>query len=255
MSRYPNADVERFDQQFAETEYERNHRQRTARETKAKEKPMTKYAFLDVETSGLFDFKKPADDPSQPYMASFAMLLTDEALEVTHTIDLLIYPDGWEISPEVTQINGLTTDACRQNGVPITEAMAAYTEAVREGYVMVSYNAQFDLKCCRSSLRRLGLPDLFEETPNICAMRASKSLGVEKQGAKKGGFPRLTDVYFHFFKRPMEGAHTALSDATACLEVFRELMKIGACPPPAVHYAKEKPEAKAKPADDMEVSP
>ena len=50
----------------------------------------------------------------------------------------------------------------------------------------------------------------------------------------------------------LEGAHTALSDATACLEVFRELMKIGACPPPAVHYAKEKPATKlAQPSEEI----
>lgn len=203
---------------------------------------MTKYAVIDVETTGLPDFKLPADHPSQPHMASLTMLLTDEALEVTGTYSHLIKPDGWTISPEITAINGLTTERCEAEGVPILDALARYTDVVKAGYIFVAYNAQFDLKTVRGQLRRAGLPDLFEETPNICAMRAAKGLGVEKAGDKKGGFPKLSDVYRHFFKREMDDAHTSLADATACLDVFRRLVEIGAAPAPEVHYAKNRPE-------------
>ena len=220
---------------------------------------MTKYAFLDTETSGLPEYKLPADHPSQPRLASMALIKTDEALEITDTYSVLIKPDGWKLSPEVMAINGLTTERCEAEGVPLLDALCVYTGAVHEGYVIVAFNAQFDTKVMRGELRRSGYPDLFEETPNICAMRASKSLGVEKSGPKKGGFPRLTDVYRHFFGRELESRHTAIADALACLEVFRELKKLGVLPEPAVHYAKEKPEhvkaaEAAAPAQDMEVS-
>ncbi|MEY4951800.1 MAG: hypothetical protein RL299_224, partial [Pseudomonadota bacterium] len=36
------------------------------------------YLVIDTETSGLFDFKKPADDPSQPRLASLAMIWADD---------------------------------------------------------------------------------------------------------------------------------------------------------------------------------
>ena len=203
-----------------------------------------KYFVIDCETTGLLDFKLAADDPSQPRLAGVTMIPVDEDLQLTDgtTFSALIQPDGWEISPEITAINGLTTERCAAEGVPIALALDAYSGFVNDGRIAVAYNAQFDLKQIRSELRRLNLPDLFEETPNICAMRASKSLNVEKAGAKKGGFPKLSDVYRHFFKKELEGAHTSESDAMACLEVFRELVKIGAVPAAEVHYAKNRPE-------------
>ena len=203
---------------------------------------MTKYAILDTETSGLFDFKLPADAPDQPRLCGITLILTDEALEVAETYTSLIKPDGWTISAEITAINGLTTEHCEVLGVPVAEALEKYTDAVKAGFVVVAYNAQFDTKVMRGELRRLGLPDLFEETPNICAMRASKSLGVQKAGEKKGGFPKLTDVYRHFFDREMDDAHTSLADATGCLDVFRKLVEAGAVPEATVHYAKNRPD-------------
>lgn len=203
---------------------------------------MTKYAILDTETSGLFDFKLPANAPTQPRLCGLTMILTDETLEPNETYSTLIKPDGWTISQEITAINGLTTERCEAEGVPVLEALARYTDAVKGGYLVVAWNAQFDTKICRGEFRRAGLPDLFEETPNICAMRSSTGIGIEKAGAKKGGFPKLSDAYKHFFKREMVDAHTSLADATACLEVFRELVKAGVAKAPEVHYAKVRPE-------------
>lgn len=204
---------------------------------------MTKYLVGDVETSGLMDFKLPADHPSQPRVCGFTLIPVGDDLQPDDALfTALIQPDGWEISPEITAINGLTTEKCAAEGIPITDALTIYTNFIKEGRVWVSFNAQFDLKCFRSELRRLDLPDLFEETPNICAMRSCGGLGIEKAGDKKGGFPKLTDAYRHFFSREMVGAHTSLGDATAHLEVFRELVKIGKAKAPAVHYAKNRPE-------------
>ena len=203
---------------------------------------MTRYAILDFETCGLFNFALPADADGQPRACAMTLILADDDLKAAHTRTLLVQPDGWEISPEITAINGLTTERCAAEGIPIADVLSFYTDAVKDGRVIVAYNAQFDTKIARGELRRLGLPDLFEETPNICTMRASRSLGVEKAGEKKGGYPKLSDVYRYFFKKEMEGAHTSEGDATACLEIFRELVKIGAVPAPEVHYAKKRPD-------------
>jgi DNA polymerase III epsilon subunit-like protein len=206
---------------------------------------MPRYLIFDTETSGLPDFKLPADAEGQPRLCAITMILTDEdlAAEVVHS--MLIQPNGWEISPEITAINGLTTERCAAEGVPITDALTLYTDAIKDGRIVVAYNAQFDCKIMRGELRRLDLPDLFAETQNVCAMRSSKSLNIEKAGAKKGGFPKLSDTYRHFFKKELDGAHTSLADAMACLEVFRELVKVGADLPPEVHLAKAKPDVAA----------
>lgn len=206
-----------------------------------------KYLIIDTETSGLFDFSKPADADGQPRLCGLTMIPVDQdtGFEVTDGYTVLIQPSGWTISPEITAINGLTTEKCAAEGVPVREALQAYTSLVLDGHVVVAYNAQFDTKVMRGEFRRAGMDDLFEQTPNICVMRACKSLGVEKAGPKKGGFPKLSDACRHFFGKEPAEQHTSLADATSCLLVFKRLHEAGKLPQPEVHYAKNRPEASA----------
>ena len=200
-----------------------------------------KYAVIDTETSGLFDFSKPADADGQPRMASLAMILLDETLTETARQDMLIKPDGWQMTPEVIAVNGLTNERLNAEGIPISEALDVYTRVVDQGYAIVAFNAQFDTKVVRGELRRAGLPDRFEITPNICVMRASVDLC--KMPKKSGGgykFPKLSEACVHFGIKQSD-AHSAMGDAVMAMEVFRALKASGACPDPKVHYATNRP--------------
>lgn len=212
-----------------------------------------KFAIIDTETNGLFRFKDangvpiPADDPSQPRLAHLAMILADEHLAEERTIDLYVKPDGWSMTPEAAAVNGLSDEFLEQSGVPIAEVLEQYAAVIDAGYVIVAFNAQFDTKQMRGELRRAGMDDRFERTPNICAMRASMGLGVKKAGGGKG-FPKLSDVCAHF-GIDLTSAHTAGGDARACLEIFRRLHAMDALPEARVHYAKTPPlHAKEPPA-------
>ncbi|MEW5421915.1 hypothetical protein HNS03_08340 [Amorphus sp. 3PC139-8] len=78
-----------------------------------------RYAVIDTETSGLFDFKLPADAVGQPRLAHLASIYVDENAEVLDRKDFYVRPDGWRMSAKATEINGLTTEFLRENGVPI----------------------------------------------------------------------------------------------------------------------------------------
>jgi DNA polymerase-3 subunit epsilon len=207
-----------------------------------------KYAVLDVETTGLFDFSKPADADGQPRLCALTILPCSDTFEPNDEPEysVLVKPDGWEVSPDITAINGLTTERCEAEGVPLADVLAEYSRIVADGYVIVAYNAQFDTKVMRGELRRAGLPDLFETTPNICAMRSCQPLSIEKAGAKKGGMPKLSDAYRHFFHSEPPAQHTSRADALSCMAIARELLKIGALKAPDVHYAKNRPEPATK---------
>ncbi|MBN9073976.1 MAG: 3'-5' exonuclease [Rhizobiales bacterium] len=209
---------------------------------------MPKYCIFDTETTGLFLFKDPdtgapipADDPRQPRLAHFSAILINDDLEEEDEIDLYVKPDGWEMPAEAGGVNGLTTRLLGENGTPIDVVLDTYVGIVQRGYVVVAFNAQFDCKMMRGELRRAGRPDLFDQTPNICVMRAAMALGVKKGGGG-GGFPKLTDCAAHL-GLVIDEAHSAKGDTRATLALFRHLHAVGALPEARVHLAKVPPTA------------
>jgi DNA polymerase III epsilon subunit-like protein len=201
------------------------------------------YLIIDTETSGVFDFKRPADDPDQPRLAELVMIFVDKDLVVEQEYQAYIRPDGWEMSPGASAVNKLTTEMLMEKGVPIDEVLDGFCMAVKdEGRVVVAHNAQFDLKQMRAELRRAGRDDLFHQTRNICTMRALTDVCKIPPSSGRGGykFPKLSEACV-FFNFDQFGDHTALNDARATLALFRKMREIGKIIEPKVHLAKEKP--------------
>ncbi|MBE1208162.1 3'-5' exonuclease [Aminobacter carboxidus] len=214
-----------------------------------------KYAVIDTETNGLFRFKDaagvpvPADDPSQPRLAHLGIILVDEQLREERAIDLYVRPDGWKMEPDAFAVNGLTDEFLAENGADVLDVLDQYVRVIDAGYVIVAFNAQFDCKQMRGELRRAGLDDRFEQTPNICVMRASTALKIKKASGK-GGFPSLSDVCAHF-GIDHKAVHTAGGDARAALEIFRRLHAAGALPTARVHYSKTPPLHATEPPEGL----
>ena len=197
---------------------------------------MTKFAVIDTEGSGLFDFAKPADAPGQPRLASFAMLLLDEKLEVVEEVHYYVKPDGWKMEAGAIEVNGLTDQYLADNGVPVTTVLKIYTQAIEEGYAIAAFNAQHDCKTMRAELRLAGMPDLFLQTRNFCCMR--KSQGIIPRPDGKKSWPKLEHARLHL-GISNEGAHSAIGDARSALVVLRHLRDQGVDLTPEVHFAKE----------------
>ena len=212
------------------------------------------YAVIDTETSGLFDFSKPADAEGQPRLASLAVIRLDADLNEEGANEYFVKPDGWTLSDEVSKVNGLTTERLAKDGRPIAEVLKFYTALVDRGYVIVAFNAQFDTKVMRGEMRRAGIPDRFEATPNICVMRASTDV-CKIPKAKGGGykFPKLAEACSHFLIS-QDADHSAMGDARAATAIFRKLREIGQCPDPAIHYATLRPDPIVPPEPAKAVS-
>ncbi len=207
------------------------------------------YIIIDTEGSGLFKHRDPvtkevirSDAPGQPRMAEFAAVMLDDRFDIIEEYQSYIQPAGWDhdMPQEAIAIHGLTMDYLWLNGRPVGEALAYYETAVRNNNILIGFNQQHDGRQVRAELRHAGRDDLFEITPNICAMRSitTNMKGQIKKLNGKGGFPRLIDAAAHF-GIPYEESkrHTALEDArvTACLA--RILHQRGALLPAEVHRA------------------
>lgn len=206
---------------------------------------LNNFIVIDTETSGLFRFKDeagkavPADDPSQPHLASLAVITLGDFGEAVDRRLFLISPDGWEMDPAATAVNGLTTEQLWAEGVPVAEALDFYERKIRQGYAVAAFNAQFDCKALRAAFRRAGRDDLFTITRNTCLMRAAQGLADYGFKSATRGWPKLAEVA-EYLGLPAYDAHEAMADAETARLVLIELNRRGLLIPPAVHFAKGK---------------
>lgn len=196
------------------------------------------YLVIDTETSGLFNFRAPADAAGQPRLASIAMLFCDDDLRFLWGHSLLVRPDGWEMPAEAERINGLSTELLRKHGHEVRYALDGYVEAIERGYPIIAHNVQYDTKVMRGELRRAGMPDLFSETRRICTMQALTNI-CEIPSPRGRGFkwPKLSEAVERALGRKHSNAHGCLPDAMACLDLARFLKANGWLPSPAVGIA------------------
>lgn len=197
-----------------------------------------KYVFIDTETTGIFDFKQPADAPGQPRLAQLGMLVLEDVHAEPIRLGMYIQPDGWVMDPGAEKVNGLSTEFLRQRGVPVLYALEQYAQLIDAGYVVIAYNASFDTKVMRGELRRAGWDDRFERTPNICVMRPLTNI-LKLPGRYGYKWPNLAEACRHF-GITNEKAHDAMGDVEAAYQIFLRLHAAGLLPEAAVHYAKDR---------------
>lgn len=227
----------------------------------------TRWLVIDTETNGIFQFKDkatgqsvPADAPGQPRMCSAALIFVD-----FHTGDYseekwYVQPDGWSVHDHdeasiaagkktASEVNGLTDDFLRENGVPVQQVLDRYSNAIHDNRVVSAFNAQFDCKVFRAELRRAGRPDLFDMTPNVCTMRPMTGLmKIAARGGRGYKFPTLVEA-MSYFDLPFEETHDAMNDARAAFQLLRAMLPLmhpekpgqTLLQPPRVHYAKNAP--------------
>jgi DNA polymerase III epsilon subunit-like protein len=196
------------------------------------------FLVIDTETSGLFDFSKPAEAEGQPRLASATMIFCDRLLEVERVESLLVKPDGWVLGAEAAAVNGLTMERLADEGVPVVDVLDIYEQAVRAGRAVIAFNAQYDCKVMRGELRRAERDDMFPITRNICVMRPCTDI-CQIPNTNRGGFkfPKLAEALKHFGIDNSD-PHTAHGDAHGALAIARKLREMDMLPAAGVHLAK-----------------
>lgn len=178
--------------------------------------------FMDVETTGLFSYDKPADAPGQPRIAEICGIMTDAAGEPVEQLNVLIRPDGWTMSPEITAINGLTTEMCAARGVPIREPLEWMAGRMIMATKILAFGVAFDLKCLRGEFRRAGLDDLYPlgEARKVCIQQMARKVTA----LPKNKTPKLIEAVDIILREKLEGAHGALEDTTAAMRIYFALI-------------------------------
>lgn len=215
------------------------------------------YACFDTEGTGLFQYKYPkdypdeelrgkpypADAPGQPRLASLAILYVNEALEIEREYHVFIRPDvnDYTMTEGAQKAHGLTVEFLNEHGIPVTEALTEFQSAIDDGRIMVAHNSQHDMKQLRGELRRAGMADRFEDSPNICTMRAMTNVCKIPPVGGRGSYkwPALSEALL-FIGSENLGDHSAINDAKGALELLRYMKRNNVMPEAKVHYAKDR---------------
>jgi DNA polymerase-3 subunit epsilon len=184
---------------------------------------------FDTETTGFPNWNIPSDDASQPHIVQLSGVVADaETGQIEEVFDFIIKPDGWEITPEMTEIHGITQAHAEAVGIPEKQALQSFIEIwLRSGADRLAFNRTFDQRIIRIALMRF-IPEML----NAWAEKDDfyDSMFLVKKYMKSGRNPKLSEAYQYYFGRPLEGAHNALVDAKACLELFMEVKRRGGVP-------------------------
>lgn len=101
--------------------------------------------FYDTETTGLPDWKAPSDSETQPHLVQLAAILcNEETREIIDTLDVVIKPNGWVITPENAAIHGTTQEMAEATGIDEAEAFKHFTGEELQG----AHTAMGDAKGC-----------------------------------------------------------------------------------------------------------
>jgi DNA polymerase-3 subunit epsilon len=199
---------------------------------------MTIIAF-DFETNGLPLWNVASDDPRQPHIVQMALVAyTDTGLEMTHDC-VIVRPDGWTITPELTAIHGISYQRAMDEGIPEKAAAEMYLDTMTDAVLRVAHNINFDVRIARIALLRSGyargLIEKLEARPQFCTCETAKPIVkaplTQKQiAAGFGGFksPNLAETMRHFFDEEIKGAHDALVDARCSGRIYFHMTKVPA---------------------------
>ncbi len=160
------------------------------------------FAFIDVETTGL-------DVRGKDRIVEIGIVLTDSAFGIEREFETLINPRR-DVGP--TSIHGISASDVLH--APDFRSLATLVANLLQGRVVVGHNVNFDVSILDSEFRRVGLE--VEWGNPICTLLTST-------GAFRGKLPRrLTDLT-DALEIEHELAHSALSDARACLAVAQRI--------------------------------
>lgn len=187
--------------------------------------PSIRVLVFDTETTGLPQ-KGGVYDDNQPWVVQLGAVLMDLSEDgYMGTIDHIVNPpEGIYFHPKALEVNGLTEEQIRRDGIDVVEAMAELRELRRKADVVSAYNLDFDERMIRSSSGRAH-PDFKTDLVLGEHNRGVQHACIMKQSMTAlGARYKLEQVYKRITGERLLNAHDALADTVAAAVVMKELL-------------------------------
>ena len=185
---------------------------------------------LDTETSGLPERRDASIYQTRlwPHVLQLSFIVYDtKASEILILFNNLIKIDeSVVISPQSTEVHGITREACQASGMPITDALHLLNYWAAQADVVVAHNMSFDKRMLLVEYIRANMPGFGKEIrpKYCCTMKSGANLCKIETRGKDGDiyfkYPRLSELYRFLFGEEAFGLHDAAADVLICLRCF-----------------------------------
>lgn len=189
--------------------------------------------FFDTETTGFSHKHLPHDHPNQPHLVQLACVLTPDGKDIRGAVNLIVRPEGrYQIPRGSVDVHGITTEKAEESGVTNSVAVAAFLSLRSRATKIVAHNLPFDESIMNTAMSRavglkapqLGSVPVQRDCTCELAEPVLKLPPTEKMIAAGFGHkfkkPNLGECVMGFFGEKLEGAHSAMVDAYACMRVY-----------------------------------
>lgn len=199
---------------------------------------------FDVETNGLL----PKNEyEKNPYILQLSYIVfdTDTRKTIKKYNNYIKVDEEVIIRNEITKLTGITKEKCREEGVPILEALYALYFDYSSCNCIIAHNFKFDATMIRIELERNDAPEELRNLMNpqyeeklkmnrYCTMMHSIDLCAIQVSAinKKGEnftyrkWPKLCELHQYLFGYIPDGLHDSMVDVEVCLKCYLQLIQL-----------------------------
>lgn len=188
--------------------------------------------FYDTETTGKADMKGSPTDTGQPYLVQLGAVMLDYNGNIHAQVDLTVKPDGWIIPPEATDIHGISHELAEKTGVPLRTVMSVFSNLCKQSTIISAHNLDFDELIALIQYHKLGVSHSMDHLQKVCTMKYATDQIKIPSPYRKGQFkwPSLEEASKFYLGKSVSGAHKAMNDCIALVNIFAEMKKRGHLP-------------------------
>jgi len=175
---------------------------------------------FDTETTGLIENLLVNSD-RQPEIIEWASILVDiDSGEVVSEHETLVRPilSGGRLPADIVRITGITQDLV-DGARPFSEVAEDIRRIVEAAPAVLGHNVRFDMEMVDLEFRRLKAPPVSWPAETICT--------VEQSAHYAGRRLKLSDLHKHVLGETFPGAHRAMVDVRALVNVAIEMRRRG----------------------------
>lgn len=185
------------------------------------------YLVFDTETTGLPAswHAQPSEVRNWPRLVQLAWEAFDIRGRKTAMRSYVVRPDGFAIPKDAERVHGISTSIAKRSGVPVAEALEGFVEALGTASVLVAHNFKFDAGVLGAEFHRLGIRQQFRRKTCICTMESATEY-CALPGPYGFKWPRLPELHFTLFGKPVKETHDAAADVATCSKCFFELKRL-----------------------------